>query len=142
MKQISIARPAVAVLIALGAASTQAQLVNYSEAMSAYKDARSAGVQLNDGVTPGISAKASVARALRRSKVTDQSALVQPDGSLALPANQTNLVIRSRPGDVQRSSDGQVRIASPTIQGNVYGNVTLFVDGEGLENVTVLNSGR
>ena len=83
-----------------------------------------------------------MAKALEDNKVVDQQALVQPDGTLKIPTNQTNLVIRTNYNNVQQGTDGQVRIASPTIQGNVNGNVTLFVDGKGVENITVLNNGR
>ena len=69
-----------------------------------------------------------------------QSALVQPDGTLKLPDNQQNLVIRTSYSDIQRGADGTLRIASPVIQGNVSGNVTLYVEGRGVENITVLNS--
>ena len=124
------------------AGGASAQLVNYTEALGAYKDSKEAGVKLIDGVTPGVTAKARVARALEENKVVDQQALVQPDGTLKLPANQTNLVIRTNYNNVQQGADGQLRIASPTIQGNVSGNVTLFVDGKGVENITVLNNGR
>lgn len=128
--------------LVLLASSASAQLVNYTEALGAYKDSKEAGVKLIDGVTPGVTAKARVARALEENKVVDQQALVQPDGTLKLPANQTNLVIRTNYNNVQQGADGQLRIASPTIQGNVSGNVTLFVDGKGVENITVLNNGR
>ena len=136
----------IASLLATGllamAGGTSAQLVNYTEALGAYKDSKEAGVKLIDGVTPGVTAKARVARALEENKIVDQQALVQPDGTLKLPANQTNLVIRTNYNNVQQGADGQLRIASPTIQGNVSGNVTLFVDGKGVENITVLNNGR
>ena len=128
--------------LVLLASSASAQLVNYTEALGAYKDSKEAGVKLIDGVTPGVTAKARVARALEENKIVDQQALVQPDGTLKLPANQTNLVIRTNYNNVQQGADGQLRIASPTIQGNVSGNVTLFVDGKGVENITVLNNGR
>ncbi|VWX61731.1 conserved exported hypothetical protein [Burkholderiales bacterium 8X] len=124
------------------AGGASAQLVNYGEALGAYKDSREAGVKLVDGVTPGVTAKARVARALAQNRVVDQQALVQPDGTLMLPPNQTNLVIRTDYSNVQQSADGTLRIASPTIQGNVSGNVTLFVEGRGVENITVLNNGR
>jgi hypothetical protein len=124
------------------AGHASAQLVNYGEALGAYKDSKEAGIKLVDGVTPGVTAKARVARALEQNKVVDQQALVQPDGTLKLPPNQTNLVIRTNYNNVQQGADGQLRIASPTIQGNVSGNVTLFVDGKGVENITVLNNGR
>lgn len=139
-------RTFIASLLATGllamAGGTSAQLVNYTEALGAYKDSKEAGVKLIDGVTPGVTAKARVARALEENKIVDQQALVQPDGTLKLPANQTNLVIRTNYNNVQQGADGQLRIASPTIQGNVSGNVTLFVDGKGVENITVLNNGR
>lgn len=124
------------------AGTASAQLVNYGEAMGAYKDNRDSGVRVIDQTTPGVTAKARVARALEQNKVVDQAALVQPDGTLKLPPNQTNLVIRTNYNNVQQGADGQLRIASPTIQGNVSGNVTLFVDGKGVENITVLNNGR
>ena len=44
------------------AGGASAQLVNYSEALGAYKDSKEAGVKLVDGVTPGVTAKARVAR--------------------------------------------------------------------------------
>jgi hypothetical protein len=134
----------VVVAAALGALAdgASAQLVNYGEALGAYKDSKEAGIKLVDGVTPGVTAKARVARALEQNKVVEQQALVQPDGTLKLPANQTNLVVRTNYSNVQQGADGQLRIASPTIQGNVSGNVTLFVEGRGLENITVLNNGR
>ncbi|RYF66617.1 MAG: hypothetical protein EOO22_20760 [Comamonadaceae bacterium] len=139
-------RSFIASLLATGllavAGGASAQLVNYSEALGAYKDSKEAGIKLVDGVTPGVTAKARVARALEENKVVNQQALVQPDGTLKLPANQTNLVIRTDYNNVQQGADGQLRIASPTIQGNVSGNVTLFVDGKGVENITVLNNGR
>ncbi len=126
----------------LAAGGAQAQLVNYGEQLGNYKDNKDAGVKLIDGVTPSVTAKARVAKALEQNKVVDQQALVQPDGTLKLPANQSNLVIRTDYSNVQQGADGQLRIASPTIQGNVSGNVTLFVDGKGVENITVLNNGR
>ena len=124
------------------ACCASAQLINYSESLGAYKDLRDGGVKLIDGVTPGVAAKASVARAIAKDQVVDQQALVQPDGTLRLPANQTNLVIRTDYSNVTRGTDGQIRVASPSIQGNVNGNVTLYVDGQGIENITVLNNGR
>lgn len=142
-RQSSIAISAVlATSFAACAMPAAAQLVNYSEALGAYKDSKEAGIKLVDGVTPGVTAKARVARALEENKVVDQQALVQPDGTLKIPTNQTNLVIRTNYNNVQQGADGQVRIASPTIQGNVSGSVTLFVDGKGVENITVLNNGR
>lgn len=133
---------AVAVLGAVGCCSgaLHAQLINYGEALGAYKDSRDSGIRLIDGTTPGVTAKARVARALDENRVVEQNALLQADGTLKLPSNQTNLVIRTNYSDVQQGSDGTVRIASPTIQGNVTGNVTLFVDGQGVQNITVLNN--
>lgn len=127
------------VLLASGA---QAQMVNYGEQLGAYKDMSQSGVRLNDGVYPSVSAKARVNRAIAQNTLVDQSALVQPDGTLKLPDGQRNIVIRSTYSDVQRGADGSLRIASPVIQGNVNGNVTLYVEGRGVENITVLNSGR
>jgi hypothetical protein len=126
-------------LLGLGA---QAQLVQYGEQLGAYKDMASSGVRLNDGVYPSVSAKARVNRAIAQNTLVEQSALVQPDGTLKLPEGQKNIVIRSTYSDVQRGADGTLRIASPVIQGNVNGNVTLYVEGKGVENITVLNSGR
>jgi hypothetical protein len=134
------ARAAAASLL-LGVAAAQAQLVNYGEQLSSYKDARETGVRLNDATFPAISAKARVNRAIAQQTLVDQAALVQPDGTLKLPENQSNIVIRSNLNNVQ-NTNGQLRIASPTIQGNVNGNVTLFVQGKGIENITVLNNGR
>ena len=126
-------------LLGLGA---QAQRVQYGEQLGAYKDMASSGVRLNDGVYPSVSAKARVNRAIAQNTLVEQSALVQPDGTLKLPEGQKNIVIRSTYSDVQRGADGTLRIASPVIQGNVNGNVTLYVEGKGVENITVLNSGR
>jgi hypothetical protein len=131
-----------ACMVALAGASAQAQLVNYGEQLGAYKDQAQSGVRLNDGVYPAVSAKARVNRAIAQNALVDQSALVQPDGTLKLPEGQRNIVIRTSYSDVQRSPDGTLRIASPVIQGNVNGNVTLYVEGKGVENITVLNSGR
>ncbi|WP_431150195.1 hypothetical protein [Acidovorax facilis] len=128
--------------LALLGAGAQAQMVNYGEQLGAYKDMASSGVRLNDGVYPSVSAKARVNRAISQNTLVDQSALVQPDGTLKLPEGQKNIVIRSSYSDVQRAPDGTLRIASPVIQGNVNGNVTLYVEGKGVENITVLNSGR
>jgi hypothetical protein len=122
------------------AGMTHAQLVNYGEQMAAYKDFRDAGIKLIDSVTPAVTAKTRVARTLANRSIVDQAALVQPDGTLKLPANQTNLVIRSSYSDVTSGADGQVRIASPSISGNVTGNVTLYVEGKSPENITVLNN--
>lgn len=129
-------------VLALLGAGAQAQLVNYGEQLGAYKDMGSSGVRLQDGVYPSVSAKARVNRAIAQSTLVEQSALVQPDGTLKLPDGQKNIVIRTSYSDVQRGADGTLRIASPVIQGNVNGNVTLYVEGKGVENITVLNSGR
>ena len=132
----------VAGALVLFAAGAQAQMVNYGEQLGAYKDMAQSGVRLNDGVYPSVSAKARVNRAISQNTLVDQSALVQPDGTLKLPDGQKNIVIRSTYSDVQRGADGTLRIASPVIQGNVNGNVTLYVEGKGVENITVLNSSR
>lgn len=131
-----------ALALALLSAGAQAQMVNYGEQLGAYKDMAQSGVRLNDGVYPSVSAKARVNRAIAQNALVEQSALVQPDGTLKLPDDQKNIVIRSTYSDVQRAADGTLRIASPVIQGNVHGNVTLFVEGRGVENITVINSGR
>lgn len=137
-----LARIALLAALCLGATpAAQAQLLNYGEALAAYKDQKEAGIKLIDAVTPGVTAKARVARAIAEDRLVEQRALVQPDGTLRLPANQTNLVIRTDYNDVTRGADGVVRIASPNIEGDVTGNVTLYVDGEGVENITVLNNG-
>ena len=130
----------VAGALVLFAAGAQAQMVYYGEQLGAYKDMAQSGVRLNDGVYPSVSAKARVNRAIAQNTLVDQSALVQPDGTLKLPDGQKNIVIRSTYSDVQRGADGSLRIASPVIQGNVNGNVTLYVEGKGVENITVLNS--
>ncbi len=132
---------AVAAAAWIGAPAAHAQLLNYGEPLSSYKDGKESGVKLNDATFPSVSAKARVNRALAQNAVVDQAALVQPDGTLKLPDNQSNIVIRSNYSNVQ-NTNGQLRIASPTIQGNVNGNVTLFVEGKGVENITVLNNGR
>ena len=132
----------VAGALVLFAAGAQAQMVNYGEQLGAYKDMAQSGVRLNDGVYPSVSAKARVNRAIAQNTLVDQSALVQPDGTLKLPDGQKNIVIRSTYSDVQRGADGSLRIASPVIHGNVNGNVTLYVEGKGVENITVLNSRR
>ena len=113
----------VAGALVLFAAGAQAQMVNYGEQLGAYKDMAQSGVRLNDGVYPSVSAKARVNRAIAQNTLVDQSALVQPDGTLKLPDGQKNIVIRSTYSDVQRGADGSLRIASPVIQGNVNGNV-------------------
>ena len=132
----------VARALVLFAAGAQAQMVNYGEQLGAYKDMAQRGVRLNGGLYPSVSAKARVNRAIAQNTLVDQSALVQPDGTLKLPDGQKNIVIRSTYSDVQRGADGSLRIASPVIQGNVNGNVTLYVEGKGVENITVLNSRR
>lgn len=124
----------------LASLSAHAQLVNYNEQLGNYKDMSSTGVKLVDGVFPSVNAKARVNRAIAQNALVDQSALVQPDGTLKLPDNQQNLVIRTDYSNVTRGPDGAIRIASPVIQGNVNGNVTLYVEGQGVENITVLNS--
>ncbi len=132
--------------LGLGAALTlcglgaQAQMVNYGEQLSSYKDMAQSGVSLNDGVFPSVSARSRVNRAIAQNSLVDQSALVQPDGTLKLPDNQQNIVIRTDYTNVTQGADGTLRIASPVIQGNVNGNVTLYVEGRGVENITVLNS--
>lgn len=136
------ARCVAAVALAGGAAAAHAQLVNYNEQLGNYKDMGQSGVKLQDSVYPSVSAKARVNRAISQNTLVDQSALVQPDGTLKLPDDQKNIVIRSTYSDVQRGADGTLRIASPVIQGPVNGNVTLYVEGRGVENITVLNSGR
>lgn len=133
---------AVGVVLAAAGLTAQAQMVNYGEQLGSYKDMAQSGVRLNDGVYPSVSAKARVARAIARNTLVDQSALLQPDGTLQLPDNQQNVVIRTSYSDVHRGADGSLRIASPVIQGNVTGNVTLYVEGRGVENITVLNSRR
>lgn len=126
--------------VAVLALPASAQLVSYGEQLGVYKDMQSSGIQLNDAVSPRVAAKARVKKAIREDLLVDQRALVQPDGTLKLPANQQNLVIRSSYSDVTRAPDGSIRIASPQIDGNVNGNVTLYVDGKDIENITVLNN--
>lgn len=140
MQQLTLFLRCGAAALALCAVGAQAQMVNYGEQLGAYKDMAQSGVRLHDGVYPAVSAKTRVARALARNTLVDQSALLQPDGTLRLPDNQQNVVIRTSYSDVQRGADGSLRIASPVIQGNVTGNVTLYVEGRGVENITVLNS--
>jgi hypothetical protein len=135
------ALPALGAALAFGCTAAQAQLVNYTEQLSAYRDARESGVRLNDATFPAVSAKSRINRAIAKQTLVDQSALLQPDGTLKLPENQTNVVIRTDYSAVQ-GADGQVRVASPTIQGNVSGNVTLYVEGKGIENITILNNPR
>lgn len=131
-----------AIILLAGAGAASAQLVNYGEAMGTYKDQRTSGVRVVDSVTPGVTARSAVAFALAKNKIVDQSALLQPDGTLKLPEDQNNLVIRTSLTNVSLGSDGQLRIASPTIQGDVRGNVTLYVEGRGVQNITVVNSGN
>ncbi|MEO8248012.1 MAG: hypothetical protein ABI589_01455 [Burkholderiales bacterium] len=128
-------------LLALGTPAS-AQMINYNEQLAVYKDNRDSGVKVTDVVTPGVAARARVARAINQNQVVNEAALLQPDGTLKLPQNQTNLVVRTDYGDVRQGADGVVRIASPSIQGNVTGNVTLLVDGQGVRNITVLNNPR
>nr|HPK31148.1 hypothetical protein [Ottowia sp.] len=75
-------------LLLLGWAAAQAQMVQYNEQLGAYKDQRDGGVKLQDGTFPAVSAKSAVALALAKNKVIDQSALMQPDGTLKLPSGQ------------------------------------------------------
>lgn len=131
-----------AALFLAGTGAASAQMLNYGEQLGAYRDQQTGGIKLQDSVSPGVAARTRVSRALARDRIVDQQALVQPDGTLKLPSNQTNLVIRSDYQQVQQGADGQVRIASPVIQGNVSGNVTLYVEGRELENITILNNGR
>lgn len=131
-----------ALVLAMLGTGSHAQLVNYGEQLGAYKDQAQSGVRLQDSVYPAVSAKARVNRAISQNTLVDQSALLQPDGTLKLPEGQRNIVIRTTYSDVQRGPDGAVRVASPVIQGNVSGNVTLYVEGRGVENITVLNSPR
>ena len=129
-------------LLIVSASASFAQMLNYGEQIANYKDSNQNGVRLQDGVFPGVSAKARVNRAISEQKIVDQSALMQPDGTLKLPDGQNSLVIRSTLNDVQRGADGTLRIASPTIQGNINGHVTLYVEGRGVQNITVLNNPR
>ena len=129
-------------VLALCSAGASAQMLNYSEQLGAYKDMSQSGVKVTESVFQSVSARSRVNYAIASNKVVDQSALVQPDGTLKLPDNQQNIVIRTSYSDVQRAADGTLRIASPTIQGNVNGTVTLFVEGKGVENITVLNTPR
>ena len=131
-----------AVALALMGAGAQAQLVNYGEQLGAYKDMAQSGVRLNGGVYPSVSAKARVNRAISQNTLVDQSALVQPDGTLKLPSDQQRVVIRTDFTNVQQDANGVIRVASPTIQGNVNGSVTLYVEGQGVQNITVLNNPR
>ncbi|MCB2070569.1 MAG: hypothetical protein KDF67_13585, partial [Ottowia sp.] len=122
--------------------AAQAQMVQYNEQLGAYKDQRDGGVKLQDGTFPAVSAKSAVALALAKNKVIDQSALMQPDGTLKLPSGQQSVVIRADYTNVTQDANGVIRVASPTIEGNVSGNVTLYVEGKGVQNITVLNNPR
>ena len=129
-------------LLLLGWGAAQAQMVQYNEQLGAYKDQRDGGVKLQDGTFPAVSAKSAVALALAKNKVIDQSALMQPDGTLKLPSGQQSVVIRADYTNVSQDANGVIRVASPTIEGNVSGNVTLYVEGKGVQNITVLNNPR
>lgn len=131
--------PMAGVLLSFGlATAVHAQMVSYTEQIGNYKDMQSSGIRLQDTVSPSIEAKARVNKILREGRITDFHALQQPDGTLKLPSNQQNLVIRTNYSDVN-SVGGRVNIASPTITGDVHGTVTLLVDGKAPDNITVLN---
>lgn len=117
----------------------QAQMVNYSDAMSNYKDAQKGNIDLLDKVSAQVAAKTQIKKALRENRVVNAQTLRQPDGTLKLPRNRQNTVIRTNYSDVQYGADGKVRIASPQINGNINGKVILYVEGKGPGNVTVLN---
>jgi len=117
-------------------------MVNYGEQLAAYKGMEQGDLRVVDGTFPAIKARARVNFALARKSFINQSALLQPDGTLKLPDNNKNIVIRTDYSDVQKDADGSIRIASPVIQGDVNGNVTLYVEGAGLENITVINGRR
>ena len=117
-----------------------AEMLNYGEAIGAYRENQTSGIKLNDSVSPRITARARVGKALRENTIVDQQALVQPDGTRKLPSNQQNIVIRTSYDQVTRGSDGSIRIASPQIDGDVTGNVTLYVEGDGVRNITILNN--
>jgi len=119
----------------------QAQLVNYTEQLAAYKGMEQSGVRLTNNTYPSVMARARVNFALARRALISQSALLQPDGTLRLPDRNRNIVIHTDYTDVQQDTNGGIRIASPVIQGDVNGNVTLYVEGGGLENITVINGG-
>ncbi len=142
MKTLNRTLGLVLLLGTAAAVPAQAQMVNYQEQMSSYKDMGQSGIKLQDTVFPAVNAKTRVAKAIASSSLVEDRALLQPDGTLKLPDNQQNVVIRTTYNSVQQGADGSVRIASPVIQGNVTGNVTLFVEGRGVENITVLNSMR
>lgn len=117
----------------------QAQMVNYSEALTNYKDVQKGEIELNDSVSAKVTAKTRATKSIRQSMVLNARDLMQADGTIALPRNRQNMVIRTNYGDVQTGGNGDVRIASPQIDGNVNGTVILYVEGEGPENVTVIN---
>ena len=129
----------VGVVCAVSPVLGQAQIVNYNEALANYKDAQKGDIELHDKVSAKVTAKTRVAKAIRQSTVLNARDLTQSDGTIALPRNRQNMVIRTNYNDVQTGSTGDVRIASPQIDGNVNGTVILYVDGEGPENVTVIN---
>lgn len=126
--------------LALMGTAAQAQLVQYGAALKNYKSVQEKEVRVQDTVTPGVAARSRVAKALADRSVVDATALVQDDGTLRLPPNQTNMVIRTDYNNVTRGPDGAVRVASPEIRGPVNGNVTLYVEGEGVENIYVINN--
>lgn len=117
----------------------QADIVNYNEALSNYKDAQKGEIELHDKVSAQVAAKTLAAKSLRESKIINARALEQADGTLKLPSNRQNMVIRTHYNDVTRGADGGIRIASPQIDGNVNGTVILYVDGKSPENITLLN---
>jgi len=119
----------------------QAQLVNYGEQLATYKGMEQSGVRLTNNTYPSVMARARVNFALARNALVSQSALLQPDGTLRLPDRNRNIVIHTDYTDVQQDGNGGIRIASPVIQGNVNGNVTLYVEGGGLENIAIINGG-
>lgn len=117
----------------------QAQIVNYNEALGNYKDAQKGDIELHDKVSAQVAAKTQAAKSLRESRILSARALEQADGTLKLPGNQQNVVIRTHYNDVTRGADGSIRIASPQIDGNVSGTVILYVDGKAPENITLVN---
>lgn len=138
----AIATALLAAFWVLGAESGQAQMVQYGEQLAGYKDMNEGGVKLQDRVFPTVSAKSRVNFALARDEVVDARAITRPDGTLELPDGSQNVVIRTDYTNVHRDPNGVIRVASPTIDGNVNGNVTLYVDGDGVRNITVLNNPR
>lgn len=129
-------------LFVAGMHASHAQMVQYNEQLNAYKDQRDGGVKLQDNTFAAVRAKSHVAFALANKRIVDEAAIRQPDGTLKLPSGQQSVVIRTDFTNVQQDPNGVVRVASPTIQGNVSGNVTLFVEGQGVQNITVLNNPR